>query len=69
MKLRIRLVDANHCPGAAMVILTGPLGNVLHTGDFRYNGSLMMQEIGMNMQIDYLFLDNTFSTPDEDFPS
>jgi len=42
MKIRMRMVDANHCPGSAIIVITGPLGTVLHTGDFRYNGQQMM---------------------------
>lgn len=64
----VRLIDANHCPGAAMILIKGSKGTVLHTGDFRYNGSKMIQDIGLS-KIDYLYLDNTFSTPTEDFPA
>jgi hypothetical protein len=31
------LVDANHCPGAAMIVFWTPKGVVLHTGDFRFS--------------------------------
>ena len=67
LQIKIRMVDANHCPGSAMIILTGPLGTLLHTGDFRYNGTKMLQSIGLT-KIDYMYLDNTFCVPDEDFP-
>ena len=66
-KVRIRLIDANHCPGASMIHISGPLGEILHTGDFRYGGSSMLSEIG-NYNFDYLYMDNTFATPAEDFP-
>ena len=66
--VRIRFIDANHCPGAMMIHISGPLGEVLHTGDFRYGGKDMLSQIGEQYKFDHLYLDNTFATPMEDFP-
>src|SRR5579884_1678968 len=74
-------MDAFHCPGAIMYLFKGKMGNVLHTGDFRFNEQMFDNPIlfpperrnpqmrAISTDIDYLFLDNTFANPDYDFPS
>jgi Cft2 family RNA processing exonuclease len=66
--VRLRFIDSNHCPGSCMVILTGPLGTVLNTGDFRYSGVKMIKEIGAH-RIDYMILDNTYCNPKVKVPT
>ena len=51
-----------------MIVLTGPLGTVLNTGDFRYNGVKMIKEIGFH-RIDYMILDNTYCNPKVKVPT
>jgi mRNA degradation ribonuclease J1/J2 len=51
-----------------MILIVGPLGTVLHTADFRFSGPEMIEKENFG-QIDYLYLDNTFLTPDENFPT
>ena len=70
MNVKLKFIDANHCPGAVMSIISGPLGTVLHTGDFRYNGPKMLSDIHdeNDQEIDFLYMDNTFSTDAEHFP-
>ena len=75
------LMDAFHCPGAVMFLFKGKMGTVLHTGDFRFselmfNNPFLFPESrknkdmkGISIDVDYLFLDNTFADPDYDTPS
>ena len=69
------LVDANHCPGAAMVVARFSTGEpCLHTGDFRFDGE--GGTIGRNPFVQQvrgalsrLFLDNTYCDPKYSFPT
>jgi Cft2 family RNA processing exonuclease len=63
----VSLYEANHCPGAVMFLFKGEKGIVLHTGDFRFRESMLDHFKGL--KIDYLYLDNTFSTTNEEFPT
>lgn len=75
------LMDAFHCPGAVMFLFKGKMGTVLHTGDFRFSEQMFNnpflfppekrnpQMKGISIDVDYLFLDNTFADPDYDTPS
>mmetsp|Transcript_30703 Transcript_30703/g.22781 ORF Transcript_30703/g.22781 Transcript_30703/m.22781 type:complete len:157 (+) Transcript_30703:59-529(+) len=63
----VTLLEANHCPGAIMLLFEGPRGTVLHTGDFRYRREML--DHLKDKQIDTLHLDNTFAMTDEDFPT
>lgn len=75
------LMDACHCPGAVMFLFRGKMGTVFHTGDFRFSELMFNNELvfppekrnslmkQISVDIDYLFLDNTFADPEYDFPS
>jgi DNA cross-link repair 1B protein len=61
------MIEANHCPGAVMILFKGNKGIVLHTGDFRYNENMVKTFDGI--KLDVLYLDNTFTSAVDDFPS
>ena len=63
----VTLFEANHCPGAVMFLFEGQKGTVLHTGDFRFKEPML--DLFKGKFIDYLYLDNTFATTAEEFPS
>ena len=64
-----------------MFLLKGKIGTVLHTGDFRFSEFMFKSTFlfpeskrnldmqGISIDLDYLFLDNTFADPDYDTPS
>jgi DNA cross-link repair 1A protein len=61
----ITFKDANHCPGAAMILFHLPSGsNILHSGDMRFDRD-MHSDFGT---IDYLYLDTTYCEPKYCFP-
>ncbi len=33
--MTVTVIDANHCPGAVMLLFDGYFGRILYTGDFR----------------------------------
>ena len=62
----VTLLDANHCFGSVMLLLDCKLGRILHTGDFRSDGS----QLAKLNRVDWLYLDCTFLEPvSTDFPS
>ncbi|CAK0744358.1 hypothetical protein CVIRNUC_001541 [Coccomyxa viridis] len=62
--------DANHCPGAAMILFEVPGHRpVLHTGDFRYHVGMQQEEALQRVRgRATLVLDTTYCSPQYLFP-
>lgn len=68
--VEVVFLDANHCPGAAIILFTSDTKVALHTGDFRANQK-MTEEVQRytDRPIDELYLDTTYLGPSHAFPS
>lgn len=62
--ISVTLFDANHCPGAVLLLFQGYFGTILHTGDFRFHKDV--HAASLFPPIDYLYMDNTFCHPNYD---
>lgn len=71
-EVRITFYDANHCPGACIVLIQLADGTThLHTGDMRYHERFksypLLREAVANKKLDIVYLDTTYSHPKHDF--
>ncbi|XP_035677095.1 5' exonuclease Apollo-like [Branchiostoma floridae] len=68
--MTVKVFDANHCPGAVMFLFQGYFGSIFYTGDFRYSSEMFGHDVLAKRQsIDVLYLDNTYCSPECEFPS
>ena len=68
MGVRVTFFDANHCPGAVIILFELNSGiRYLHTGDFRADHSFFTYKQLICRPIDSIFLDTTYCDPKYDF--
>lgn len=69
------LFSANHIPGSSMFLFRGYMGTILHTGDFRFNKTMitdnpiLFPNNNEAILIDELIFDNTYCDPMFNFPT
>ncbi len=70
--VRVTVFDANHCPGALLILFETSVSTTLHVGDFRWNKRILAESPRLAefkpRQLTHLFLDTTFNNPRYDFP-
>ena len=71
-KVKVTLIDANHCPGAVLFLFQVGEQTILHVGDFRWNRSQHLSPIHNLLQgrrLDQIYLDTTYCDPKYTLPT
>ena len=69
--VQVTFVDANHCPGAVLLLFELPCGRIiLHCGDMRYHPRMKNDPVllGVKGKVDTIFLDTTYCEEKHKFP-
>ncbi|KAG5357998.1 DNA cross-link repair protein PSO2/SNM1 [Yarrowia sp. B02] len=69
--LEVIFFDANHCPGAAVILFSSSTKIAVHCGDFRANMKLVsdIKQKLKQRELDEVYLDTTYLGPSHAFPS
>jgi DNA cross-link repair 1A protein len=66
-RVSIQAFDANHCPGALMLLFESEGKRIFYTGDFRLSDQ-MRQGLALYAPFDLLYIDSTYTHPRYRFP-
>jgi len=66
-KIRVKAFDANHCPGALMLLFEVEGKKIFYTGDFRLSDE-MCQNLVQYAPLNLLYIDSTYTHPRYKFP-
>ncbi|XP_068222943.1 DNA cross-link repair 1A protein-like [Palaemon carinicauda] len=67
--IEVTFLDANHWPGAVMILFKLPNGNcTLYTGNFRADPKMESYPLFWNCEVDTVYLDTTYWRSFSDFP-
>lgn len=64
----VTLLDANHCPGAVLLLFEVAGEYHLHTGDMRYHRRMQSYRELRGIRVENLYLDTTYADSNYDFP-